>query len=59
MRGGQEQDQGLHFLFAGAATGELPFLVQEVEDGAQHRNQQDADDDSHDDHTFALRCALG
>lgn len=47
--------QRLHVLLAGAATGDLALLVQEVDDGAQHGHQEDADDDGHDDHAFALR----
>lgn len=47
--------QCLHVLLAGSATGDFAFLVQEIDDGAQHGHQQDADDDGHDDHPFALR----
>lgn len=44
----------LHFLFAGAPASQLAFLVQEVKDGPQDGEQQQADDDGYDDHSFAL-----
>lgn len=48
--------QCLHVLLASTATRDLAFLVQEVNDSAQHSHHQDGHDDGHDDHPLALCC---
>lgn len=48
--------QCLHVLLPGTATRDLAFLVQEVDDSAQHSHHQDGHDDGHDDHPLALCC---
>jgi len=50
--------QCLHVLFPSAATWDLAFLVQEVDDRPQHSHHEDADNDCHNDHPFALWCLL-
>lgn len=46
-----------HFLFARPPTGQLALLVEEAEDGAQQRQDQQAHGHGHDDHALALGLA--
>lgn len=51
-----ERWQCLHVLLPSTATRDLAFLVQEVDDSAQHSHHEDGHDDGHDDHALALCC---